>query len=164
MEARKRAFKLQLSGNRKFDHELTDFQRVAIVALVVAGKSYRDAASLLDCSLGAVQAALRRFDATHSFKSLPRPGQPEKLSNTEKRAIVRSAKVNFRKPYRELAAEWNGKVSLNTIKRVLQKARYRKWVAMKRPFITAEAAALRLQFAKEWLKNPQELMAVRLLL
>ncbi|KZL83806.1 transposase [Colletotrichum incanum] len=115
MEAELAAFCTDISGNRSSNDELSEVQRVAITALVLSGRTYRDVAALFNCSANA--------------------------SGLQK-----------------LTTDWEKVISLRTLKRVLKSANYRKWRAMKRPFITKEAALKRLQFAREWIEKVEELM------
>ncbi|KAK1948932.1 hypothetical protein LY78DRAFT_537748, partial [Colletotrichum sublineola] len=106
--------------------ELTEIQRVAITAFVLAGRKHKEAAAVFGCSWAAVTKTIQRFYNTQTFRSKPRKGRPDKLNLHEKSAIVRSAKINYRQTYRELAGQWTGRMSLYTIRRVLCKAHYRK--------------------------------------
>ncbi|KAK1961816.1 hypothetical protein LY78DRAFT_536345, partial [Colletotrichum sublineola] len=89
MNAELKAFNALLAADRKSNDELTELQRVAITAFVLAGRSYREAARAFDCSPGAVHKTVQRFRTARSFASTPRKGRPEKLSEEEKQAIAR---------------------------------------------------------------------------
>ncbi|KAK1973334.1 hypothetical protein LZ30DRAFT_29077 [Colletotrichum cereale] len=118
MDAKLQAFISYVSGDRRSNDELSEIQRVAIAAFVLAGRSYRDAAYHFNCSYVAVQKTMNRFSTNQTFKSIPRKGRPEKLSK-----------------------DWK-----------------HRWRASKRPAITPEAAAQRLEFAREWLGKEEEIM------
>ncbi|KAK2036379.1 hypothetical protein LZ31DRAFT_561194, partial [Colletotrichum somersetense] len=60
-----------LSENRSKDDELSELQRVAIVAVVGAGFTHRQAAETFGCSKYAVTRTLDRFRQDHTFKSQP---------------------------------------------------------------------------------------------
>ncbi|KAK1992249.1 hypothetical protein LX36DRAFT_311470 [Colletotrichum falcatum] len=92
-----------LSENRGKNDELSELQRVAIVAAVGAGLSQRQAAEVFGCSKYTVTNTLYKFRHNHTFKSQPRKGRLDKLSKREKRSIIRSAKQDFRQPYSDLA-------------------------------------------------------------
>ncbi|EFQ30164.1 hypothetical protein CGRA01v4_00455 [Colletotrichum graminicola] len=126
MDAELKAFNALLSADRKSNDELTELQRVAITAFVLAGRSYREAARAFGCSPGAVQTTVRRFRTARSFASTPRKGRPEKLSEEEKQAVARSAVAKNPPTYRELSGQLEGRVSLQTLKRVVKKARLAK--------------------------------------
>ncbi|KZL71773.1 transposase [Colletotrichum incanum] len=129
-------------------------QRVAIIAFVLAGRNYRETARTFDCSLGAVQ---KTYDDSKPARLLLLG--PEKAGQRNFHGLRNGLLlVNYRQSYRELSGQWKGRVSLNTIKRVLKKAHYRKWRAMKRPAITPDAARQRLRFAREWLPRVEELI------
>ncbi|KAK1992803.1 hypothetical protein LX36DRAFT_542690, partial [Colletotrichum falcatum] len=111
-----KAFNALLAADRKSNDELTELQRVAITAFVLAGRSYREAGRAFGCSPGAVTKTLQRFRTARSFASVPRKGRPEKLSEEEKQAVVaRScADPRDRPTYRELSGQLDGRVSLQT--------------------------------------------------
>ncbi|KZL73268.1 hypothetical protein CT0861_09783 [Colletotrichum tofieldiae] len=85
MDAQLQEFTSVISGDRRTNDELSEIQRVAITAFVLAGRSYREAARAFNCSLGAVHKTLRRFNASKTFTSGPRKGRPKKISQVEKR-------------------------------------------------------------------------------
>ncbi|KAK1981475.1 hypothetical protein LZ30DRAFT_782008 [Colletotrichum cereale] len=126
MDAQLKAFNAALSAGRKSNDELTELQRVAITAFVLAGRSYRETARAFGCSPGAVHSTVRRFRTAGTFTSTPRKGRPEKLSEEEKQAVARSAEAKNRPSYRELSGQLEGRVSLETLKRVVKKARLAK--------------------------------------
>ncbi|KAI3546004.1 hypothetical protein CSPX01_04500 [Colletotrichum filicis] len=75
-----RAFAARLRGERSSGFELKEQERVAIVALVLGGRSYRNVAAIFGCSLGAVASTVRRYNKDHTFKVAPRKGRPKKVS------------------------------------------------------------------------------------
>ncbi|KAK2028982.1 hypothetical protein LX32DRAFT_639492 [Colletotrichum zoysiae] len=121
-----RALNALLSAGRKSNDELTELQRVAITAFVLAGRSCREAGRAFDCSPGSVQKTVQRFRASRTFTSAPRRGRPEKLTEEEKQAIARLAEGDNLPSYKELSGQLEGKVSLRTLKRAVQKARLAK--------------------------------------
>ncbi|KAJ0158077.1 hypothetical protein CTA2_12360 [Colletotrichum tanaceti] len=94
MEADLQLFNSLISGDRRSNHELTNLQRVAIVAFVLAGKSYRETASAFNCSVGVVSRTLQRYRKDHTFESLPRKGRPENPLKRKKRAMVPDATIS----------------------------------------------------------------------
>ncbi|KAF6819004.1 hypothetical protein CPLU01_13154, partial [Colletotrichum plurivorum] len=87
MDAKLRAFAANLSGDRSYNDELTELQRVAITAVVLSGTSQRVAARLFNCSRGAIEQTLRRYEKDGNFVSNPRQGRPSVLSRQQKRAV-----------------------------------------------------------------------------
>ncbi|KAK1989808.1 hypothetical protein LX36DRAFT_742462, partial [Colletotrichum falcatum] len=73
-----------LSENRGKNDELSELQRVAIVAAVGAGLSQRQAAEVFGCSKYTVTNTLYKFRHNHTFKSQPRKGCLDKLLKREK--------------------------------------------------------------------------------
>ncbi|KAK2036066.1 hypothetical protein LZ31DRAFT_419184, partial [Colletotrichum somersetense] len=126
MATKLQAFITHISGGRRRNDELSEMQRVAIASYVLAGRSYREAARTFNCSIGAVQNTINRFSTNHTFKSRPRKGRPEKLSRVEKKAIIRSTRINPPQTYAQLAKEWKHRVCLRTIQKALRQANYRK--------------------------------------
>ncbi|WQF90572.1 Putative transposase, Tc1, ribonuclease H superfamily [Colletotrichum destructivum] len=70
----------------------------------------------------------------------------------------KSARIHYRATYQQLMKDWHGQISIRTFKRVLRGGGSRKWRAMKRPFISEQAARIRLAFAREWHSKVEELM------
>ncbi|KZL85832.1 hypothetical protein CI238_05771 [Colletotrichum incanum] len=72
--------------------ELSEMQRVAITAFVLAGRSYREAARAFNCSLGATS----KRQAKKTLKGMKtEPG---------------SAKANYQQFYRDLSGQWKDRV------------------------------------------------------
>ncbi|KAK1990377.1 hypothetical protein LX36DRAFT_413272 [Colletotrichum falcatum] len=80
MDAKLQAFISYISGDRRSNHELSEKQRIAIAAYVLAGRSQREAARTFNCTRGAVKRTINRFATNQTFQSNPRKGRPEKLN------------------------------------------------------------------------------------
>jgi len=75
-----RSFGTEISGNRGPGAELSDTQRAAILSAVEAGEKKTEIAARYRVSRRVIYSTLNRWNNHHTLKSLPRPGQPEKLT------------------------------------------------------------------------------------
>ncbi|CAG9953242.1 unnamed protein product [Clonostachys rosea f. rosea IK726] len=146
-----RQFGVEISGNRRRGCQFSHKAKGAILGQLFAGRSARAVAAEFNTTHSTVLSLKKRFEATNSIEYKPRPGHPSKLTKAEKRYIG------------VLTDEVNKPVSVDTIRRVVHSYFKRKWKAMKRPKLTAEAARVRLYWAQAWLEDIEELVEVLLL-
>ena len=94
------------------------------------------------------QHLIQRFKETGSTANKPRTGRPSKLTDYDKRQVIRTARKNRRMPLTELTNHIATKVSVSTIRRVLAAQGYHRRVARKVPFLTPHHKHLRLIWAR----------------
>ena len=129
------------------EHELTDIQKGAILALVPF-YSHAEIGTQLNIPRTTITSFISRTRDRNSITNLPRPGRPRKLSDSAIRYLVRNAESETHVPMKELKNLSNIDVSLQTMRRRLQEEGIRKWKAMKRPLLTLKHAKERLAWAK----------------
>lgn len=161
MLSNQRRFGTIISGNRQRNQEINPVSRSAIISAVNAGQRKSAVARQFSVPRSTVQGILNRFNSTQSVYSQPRSGRPKVITPRGIRTIVRTVKQDFRGIRKQLELELPLQVSPSTLRRTLNYEGIRKWLSKKKPFITVEAAALRLAFARHWINNVEELMAVR---
>ncbi|KAK1984712.1 hypothetical protein LZ30DRAFT_545245, partial [Colletotrichum cereale] len=66
MDDKIQLFASTIMGSRRENHELTEIQRVAITAFVLAGRTHKEAAAVFGCSRAAVTKTIQRFNTTQS--------------------------------------------------------------------------------------------------
>jgi transposase len=89
-----RSFGTEISGNRRPGAELSDIQRAGILSAVEAGEEKTEIATRYRVSRRVVYNTINRWNNHHTLKSLPRPGQPEKLTRRQKRLLLRIVHKN----------------------------------------------------------------------
>jgi len=75
-----RLFGTEISGNRRPGTELSEAARAGIIAASEAGVSKPEIAAEYHVNWLTVYDTINRWKNHHMLKSLPRPGQPEKLT------------------------------------------------------------------------------------
>jgi transposase len=75
-----RSFGTQISGNRRPGTELLEAARAGIIAASEAGVSKPEIAAEYRVNQLTVYNTINQWKNHHTLKSLPRPGQPEKLT------------------------------------------------------------------------------------
>lgn len=161
MLSNQRRFGTVISGNRQRNQEISPVSRAAIISAVVAGQKKSAVARQFQLPRSTIQSLIDRYNSTQSVYSQPRSGRPKVVTPRGIRSIVRTVKQDFRGTRKQLELQLPLEVSPTTLRRTLNYEGIRKWLSKKKPFITPEAAKLRLSFARHWIKNEEELMAVR---
>ena len=75
-----RSFGTEISGNRRPGAELSETARAGIIAASEAGVSKPEIAAEYRVNRSTVYNTINRWKNHHTLESLPRPGQPEKLT------------------------------------------------------------------------------------
>ena len=89
-----RSFGTEISGNRRPGAELSDAQRAAILGAVDAGEEKTKIAARYRVSRRVIYNTIDRWNNYYTLKSLPRSGQPEKLTQRQKRLLLRIIRRN----------------------------------------------------------------------
>jgi transposase len=82
--------------------------------------------------------------------SLPRSGQPQKVTSEQKENLIQLTKTNPHITLYELQESVNMRCSKTTIRRVFRNLHMRKWLQRDRPEILSENAEKRLQWAQRY--------------
>ncbi|KAK4248548.1 hypothetical protein C7999DRAFT_13541 [Corynascus novoguineensis] len=82
-------FVRHLTANHSRNKELDPYLRVAICALVAAGRSVRSLATLFGVSRHAIHHAVELWESHGTFESRPRSGRPQAPTRREKRHLAR---------------------------------------------------------------------------
>jgi transposase len=133
--------------------EMSLVEKGMIIAFFWVFRNISIVSSLMGRPWSTVKSFLMRATERMHVYNLPRPGRPEKLTKRERRAIWRTIKRDRKLTRQELRDHCAPDVSLRTIDRYLRKNGMMKWLAKRRPKLTAERAAKRLQWAlerKDW--------------
>ncbi|KAL4255383.1 hypothetical protein AB1N83_014349 [Pleurotus pulmonarius] len=120
------------------------------IGAVKAGLSIQKSAALTGIPPTTAQHIFKKYATTGSTSDLPRSGCPPKLTEADKRQLVRNAIKDCRKPFSELVNTIPTKVSISTIRNVLSEKGDHWRIAKKVPFINARQKKARLAWAKEY--------------
>ena len=107
------------------EHELTDAQKGAILALVPL-YSHAKIGAQLDIPRRTISSFVSRAKERESLENLPRPGRPRILSDATVRHLVRNAESETRLPFKELKSLTNIQASEQTMRRRLRENGIRK--------------------------------------
>ena len=139
-------------GGTEGRFELTPHWRSHIVGRAAAGQSPKGIATDLNIPPATIQSTISRADSRYENESLHRSGRPNIVSDSLRRRLLREVRANPKIRYRDLRLNpgLHGKaVSKSSLYRELKKEGITNWLAKKRPVLTSEIAAKRLQFAKD---------------
>ena len=103
-----------------------------------------------EISISTIRYTIKKEQERLNQRSLPRSGQPQKLSLEQKENIVNLTKTNPHITLYELQESVDMRCSKDTIRRVFRTLHMRKWLQRKRPEITPENAEKRLQWAQRY--------------
>ena len=95
------------------------------------------------------QRICKLFKQTGSTARKRGSGRPTKLTDRDRRAIVRNARKNRRISFRELRNQATADISTTTIRRVLADKGYHRRVARKVPYLTKMQKRARLAWARQ---------------
>ncbi|PPR03974.1 hypothetical protein CVT26_001081 [Gymnopilus dilepis] len=98
------------------------------------------------------QRIIERWQKTGSTSNKPRPGRPSKLTDRDKREIVRAVRKNRRAPLTDITNQISADVSVSTVQRVLAAQGYHRRVARKVPWLTKNHRKLRFIWGKVYRK------------
>jgi hypothetical protein len=127
-------------------HEYSDYDRDTVYGLFLAGKTQREIADITQTPRTSVQYILDH----NGPRTQTRTGRPQILSKRAERHILRTVKNTPKISYAELRKRCDIQCSDDTIYRLLKKHHMKKWLAKKRPRLTAEHAKKRLEWAKKY--------------
>ena len=129
-------------------------RRVKVVTMKELGSSNQAIALATGLTVRGVQKIIKTVKETHSFKDRPRSGRPRKLTDRNKRAIVKminkTQATTATAIAKALKTELNIQVSHDTVSRALKSVGYACRVKQKKPKLTEKHKRNRLAFAKKY--------------
>jgi transposase len=132
--------------------DLTEIEIGQIIGLRIARTSFRDIAEIVQCSQGTAKNHFYRWKQD-SANPRKRPGRPPKISDRERRRLIREAREHRNMPLKDITNFVVPQLSVSTVKRILAKEHIKKWIAAERPELTDDHAHQRLEWAllhKDW--------------
>ena len=158
MEPQPRTVLGSISKNRRFNCELTPYQRGQVIGLEAQGLSQRKIGAQLSVSRGAVTSTLAGQKSRPQGESKPRPGQPLKYSMRDDRKMLRCCRLQPKLTFDARRAFCDTKMSNSYIKTLCRASGLSHWRAKKRPELLEVHAKLRYDWchvrahwtAKKW--------------
>ena len=138
-----------VSGNRRFNHELTPYQRGIAIGMSFKNAKSSEIQVALDCSRGALRSTLKFADLRNEGQSQTRIGAPKSYTDADERNLLRHIRKNPKDSYAMTQKACGMKCSKSTIKRIFVKHGIHNWRARKRPALTEEQVANRLAWCLE---------------
>lgn len=129
-------------------HQHPSATKDQFIGAVTAGENIVQAARRYSLPDSTARDIIKKFQQTGSTENLPRSGRPQKLTDADKRQLIRTARKERRTPLAEIGNELGFDVSDTTIRHVLSSAGYHRRVARKVPYLNKRHRAARLAWAK----------------
>lgn len=121
------------------------------------GEGYRKLSQRFKLSVSTVRNILRKWKTTGSVQVKARSGRPRKISDRQKRRMVRTVRVNPQTSTKDLQhhlAADGVTVHRSTIRRTLHKEMLYARVMQRKPFLRPQHKQSRLRYAKAHLDKP----------
>lgn len=128
--------------------ELTDFQRGMVVGCHLSHQSVRSIVTLLNIPKSTVHDVIKRWNLEHANHPKPRPGRPHKLTERDRRSLVRCVKKDRTSSAHTLAKHLQTPISIKTVRRELHAIGYNGRAAAHKPFVTPLNAKRRLEWCR----------------
>jgi transposase len=153
-----RPFGAQIAATRMPNGDLSEAERIYILAQWEGGCSARETSDALGCAQRTVQRVIQRFEADNTHEKRTRMGRPAKLTSRDHRRLLREVKKSPKIEYHQLAqaaglidpTTMRATLSNRTIQRALAAEGYYKFRAARRSKFDNLVAQLRLNFAQQW--------------
>lgn len=141
---------------------LSNEVRKSIINLKMDGNSLRKISSSLQVSLASVKRICKRFKLSGTIEPTKNCGKKPKLNDKSINKLKNLAYANPHITRKELLEKFNIKVlnniSLRTMDRILKKHKYKWHMARRAPFISTINKRKRLNFAKNLLSLPPNIL------
>jgi transposase len=137
-----------IDSNIKKRKELSPYSRGKVIGARLIGGTLGQIANALNLPKSTVQTTLFLDQLRNHGQSLPRNGAPRAYTDRDERKILRYVRNNPKTKYAKVKEECGVIISTRTIKRILRDNGILSWRAKRRPALTPEVAAKRLEWAK----------------
>ena len=138
-----------ISEKRRRGPELTLYKRGEIIGKYNTGVTLKNVAHIPETPKSTIDYPIDQASKRPNGESRPRIGRPPKLSEHDKRHLIRVTRMNPHTTYARIKLQCGLDCSTDTIYRVLKEYGLINWLAKKRPLLSPEAAAKRLAWCLE---------------
>jgi hypothetical protein len=130
-------------------HEWTPSKRGQVVALHMAGKSYREIQELEGVPRSSASDIVKHFSKHGHVYDLPCIGRPPIWTPRKERRIICSLKKDRFAPYKHIASALGGGLTEGQVQHVALKAGYHRRIARRKPFLSKPTVQKRLEWARD---------------
>ena len=135
-----------ISGNHIHKHELTPCERGIVVGVHSAGLTPSRIKRASGLGISTIKKTIQKASIRNHGQSFPRSGRPNLLNIRDERHLIRIAQNNPRITYKNLNEQTGLDCSTKTIYRTLKEYGLTNWLAKKRPSLSLDAAAKRMEW------------------
>jgi hypothetical protein len=139
-----------ISGNRSFNHQLSPYQRGAVIGLTAGGAKSKSIETFLNVSRGAVRSTQDFDHLRDDGHQQARSGRPKEYSEATVRKIIRHVRQYPKDSYADVIKACNLSIKRTTIKTILSEHGITNWRARRRPLLTEANAAKRLAWCLKY--------------
>lgn len=125
-----------------------------VIGMRKAEKSYPEIEEDTGVKADTARAIYNRFNNTINFTSAPRSGRPKKLSNRDRLEVkryIQKDRGTRREPLKDISNKLKLNVHPNTLRTAIQEMGMGHRIARKKPYLSLQQKAARLQFAKDYI-------------
>ena len=129
-------------------HQIESPRENRFIGRVEAGESQREAARHEDITHSSAHRIWKKYCRTGTTHNQQKPGRPALIDDRGRYTLVKEARKNRRKPFRELGLENKPQLSTSTVRRELDKANIHRCVAKVVPNLTDRQRLTRRVWAR----------------
>lgn len=133
-----------ISENRRRRPKLTLYKRGKIIRKYNTKVTRQNINHILETPKSTIDYTIDQASKRSYSKSRPRINRPPKLSNRDKRYLIRVTRIDSRITYTCLKLQYRLDCSTNIIYRVLKEYNLTNWLTKKRFLLSSKVAAKRL--------------------
>jgi hypothetical protein len=138
-----------IDSNGRRGTELSPYLRGKILGQRALGVSLGQLSSTYGIAKSTIQYTVQQDASRTEGHTIPRPGRPSVLSESDKHLIFRLIKRDPFIAYNDIREQTGITASNDTLLRMVKASGYGHWRARKRPYLKADAIAQRLAWALE---------------
>lgn len=109
----------EIPANRARGAEVSDYQKIALVARCDAGETHRQIVEAESLPKSTVSTILKKVAVRGTVKNTYRSGQPRKTTKQDERKIIREARRNPKWTYSELVDSTGLTIYYDTFRNIL---------------------------------------------
>ena len=128
---------------------VTEEVRAMIVGMRTVGLKLSEIALIVERPIPTISKIISSYYEHGSVKLPKRFRRPKKLSDRDRRSLVRDMKQNRRAPLAEIGNTLPNPICLRTLRKEVHDLGLNNYIAVKKPFLSNNHKAERLAFAKD---------------
>jgi transposase len=140
MEVNRNNIFIEICAKQKRNKEFSEVAKALTIREIETGRSFRAVAKDAKTSPSTVDQIVQRWNSQRTLAQEQRPRRPKKLTVREIRMILITLKQDGRITYELLVNYLGGKISRETLRRIIRVHYSRKWRAMQRILLSKQTA------------------------